>query len=394
MHSTTNSPWKPTAATRRSGSRASAGLPGRLQITSESNDYGQVPVGSSATATFTVANTGGTTVTVTKSKPPSGGAFAAITSLPEGTTIAPGESLTEKVAFAPSAVGSEEGIWVINGSGSDVEHKIGFNGAGTAAPMVVTGGASSVAQTSATLNADVSPNGEAVSDCHFEYGTSTSYGSSVPCSPSPGSGDGSVAVSAYIEGLGVASAYYFRVVATNSLGTSYGAGETLTTAPATPALETHTQIAAPSGLGLGLSTVIPALESLAPPAPNVVIESLALTARAPGVIAIGVGCPADVSDCAGIIAVRTLTAVATSTQARLKIHTAIVTLARAAFAVAGGRARTLRLHISSSGRALLARVHVLRATATIVAYDRAGATHTTRAIVSIRDASASRRASG
>ena len=36
--------------------------------------------------------------------------------------------------------------------------------------------ASSVTQTSATLNATVNPNGQTVSDCHFEYGTTTSYG--------------------------------------------------------------------------------------------------------------------------------------------------------------------------------------------------------------------------
>ena len=46
--------------------------------------------------------------------------------------------------------------------------------------------ASSVAQTSATLNATVNPDGATVSDCHFEYGTSTSYGSSVPCASSAG----------------------------------------------------------------------------------------------------------------------------------------------------------------------------------------------------------------
>ncbi len=43
-------------------------------------------------------------------------------------------------------------------------------------PTVVTGAASSVAQTSATLNATVNPNGGAVSECKFEYGTTASYG--------------------------------------------------------------------------------------------------------------------------------------------------------------------------------------------------------------------------
>ena len=41
------------------------------------------------------------------------------------------------------------------------------------APTVVTTPASSVTQTTATLNATVNPNGGEVSDCKFEYGTTT-----------------------------------------------------------------------------------------------------------------------------------------------------------------------------------------------------------------------------
>ncbi len=379
-------------AVRLSGS---AGLPGVLQITSESNDVGPVPVGSSATANFTVANTGGTTITVTKSKPPSGGVFTATTSLPEGTTIAPGEILTEKVVFAPSAVGPEEGDWVINGSGSDVEHKVRFSGAGAAAPAVETDGASSVAQTTATLTASVNPNGEAVSDCHFEYGTTSSYGTSVPCASSPGSGSTPVSVHAPIEALAAHTTYYFRILATNDLGTSYGAAESLTTGAAPLAGETDAPPPPPSSLGSGLSGVLPDLESLLAPAlPNVVIGKLTLTARASGTIAIRVGCPEAVADCAGVITLRTLTAIVTATQANAKAHGAVLTLARASFSLAGGRATTVRLRLSSRARALLAHMHVLRATATIVAHDRADATGTTRAIVTIRVANAGRGAKG
>ena len=59
---------------------------------------------------------------------------------------------------------------------------------GRHSPAVETGAASSSAQTTATLNATVNPNEGTVSDCHFEYGTSTSYGSSAPCASLPGSG--------------------------------------------------------------------------------------------------------------------------------------------------------------------------------------------------------------
>ena len=109
----------------------SAGKPGVLKITGETNEYGSVAVGQSATRTFTVTNTGGTNVTVTKSKPPTGGAFAATTSLPEGSTIQPGETLTESVTFAPTTAGPATGVWVLNGDDTSGLHEVKFSGTGT-----------------------------------------------------------------------------------------------------------------------------------------------------------------------------------------------------------------------------------------------------------------------
>ena len=43
-------------------------------------------------------------------------------------------------------------------------------------PEEVTGAASSVTSTGATLNGTVNPDGVAVTACEFEYGTATSYG--------------------------------------------------------------------------------------------------------------------------------------------------------------------------------------------------------------------------
>ena len=54
---------------------------------------------------------------------------------------------------------------------------------------VVTGAASAVTQTGATLNATVNPNGGEVSECKLEYGLNIEYKSTpVSCTPSPGSG--------------------------------------------------------------------------------------------------------------------------------------------------------------------------------------------------------------
>src|SRR5207248_9803026 len=96
-------------------------------------------------------------------------------------------------------------------------------------PTVKTEPASAIAQTSATLNATVNPNGSEVSDCHFEYGTTEAYGSSAPCTPAPGSGESPVAVSAAIGGLTANSTYHFRIFAKNAGGTSTGSDQTFKT---------------------------------------------------------------------------------------------------------------------------------------------------------------------
>jgi phosphodiesterase/alkaline phosphatase D-like protein len=101
-------------------------------------------------------------------------------------------------------------------------------------PVTVTSEASAVAQTSATLNGSVNPNGEQVTDCHFEYGTTETYGTSAPCSPQPGGGLSPVAVSAALSGLTPNTTYHFRVVATNGTGTGTGADATFTTPASQP----------------------------------------------------------------------------------------------------------------------------------------------------------------
>jgi hypothetical protein len=97
------------------------------------------------------------------------------------------------------------------------------------APKATTEAATSVGATSATLNATVNPRDSNVSNCHFEYGTSVGYGSSVSCTSLPGSGEKGVAVSAPLSGLTDSTSYHFRIVATNAEGTSFGADRTFKT---------------------------------------------------------------------------------------------------------------------------------------------------------------------
>src|SRR5437016_6227711 len=89
------------------------------------------------------------------------------------------------------------------------------------APGAVTGAATNLSASSATLDGTVNPNGRATT-WYFEYGASTSYGSNTP-SQNAGSGTTPVNVSAPLSGLRTGVVYHFRLVATNSAGTGRGA---------------------------------------------------------------------------------------------------------------------------------------------------------------------------
>ncbi len=137
-----------------------------------------------------------------------------------------------RVLFSFSAALSADGNTALIGDNSD-SGGVGaawiFQNLRVSPPTVVTEAASAVGQTSATLTATVNPSGRTVSDCHFDYGTTLSYGKSVRCASRPGSGESPVAVSASLRGLNANTTYHFRIVATNPKGTSKGGDETFTT---------------------------------------------------------------------------------------------------------------------------------------------------------------------
>jgi hypothetical protein len=128
--------------------------------------------------------------------------------------------------FGSSVALSGDGNTALIGGEGD---NAGIGAAWVFVNTVVTEPASSVTQTSATLNATVNPNGQTVSDCHFEYGETTAYGKEVSCSPSPGSGTTPEPVSESVTGLSANTTYHFRIVATNAGGTSEGSDQTFTT---------------------------------------------------------------------------------------------------------------------------------------------------------------------
>lgn len=81
---------------------------------------------------------------------------------------------------------------------------------------------STAGRSSASLRGTVDPRGTTVTACHFEWGSTSGLGHSVPCKALPGAGQGPVQVEAQLAGLTSGTTYHYRLVATNQAGTTIG----------------------------------------------------------------------------------------------------------------------------------------------------------------------------
>ncbi len=95
-------------------------------------------------------------------------------------------------------------------------------------PAASTASALEVTHTTAIVTGFVNSQDAALSGCRFEYGTSATYGSSVPCSTLP-SGSGGAPVSAALTGLAPNTTYDYRLVASTAIGTAEGARQSFKT---------------------------------------------------------------------------------------------------------------------------------------------------------------------
>ena len=110
------------------------------------------------------------------------------------------------------AVGPGHHIYVADASSS---HIVAYKP--TIQPDVTTGPVANLAQSTATLQGEVNPDGVELSECFFEYGETTEYGEKAPCVETPaqiGTGHEAKAVHADVSGLNPA-AYHYRLVARN-----------------------------------------------------------------------------------------------------------------------------------------------------------------------------------
>lgn len=105
------------------------------------------------------------------------------------------------------------------------------------APVVTSAAATTVTSNSATLNGTVNANGASTA-VTFQYGLTTSYGTTITAIGSPVTGSSNMAVSLDINNLAPNTLYHFRAVGTNTGGTMNGGDLTFTTLPAPTVITT------------------------------------------------------------------------------------------------------------------------------------------------------------
>jgi hypothetical protein len=96
----------------------------------------------------------------------------------------------------------------------------------------VTGAASQITTSAATLNGSVNPQG-AAAKVSFEFGATTAYGQST-LAQTLGVGNASVGFTSQLTGLAAGTTIHYRAVASTDFGTFTGADQTLTTSPTPP----------------------------------------------------------------------------------------------------------------------------------------------------------------
>ncbi len=114
------------------------------------------------------------------------------------------------------------------GSGGDMP----FTTPAPSVPSVTTLAADGITPNRATLHGTAAPNGAATA-AWFQWGTTPAYGNNTALFAIGASNLSALAVSNSLSGLAAGTVYYYRLAATNSAGTNFGAGLSLTTLPVT-----------------------------------------------------------------------------------------------------------------------------------------------------------------
>jgi hypothetical protein len=138
---------------------------------------------------------------------PSGSTSKAVSAGASG--LSPGSSYLYRVKATTNA-------------GSVTSGSQGFETLPEAPPTVTAEAPQNVTEITANLRAKVNSNGGTVSNCHFEFGTTTSYGTNFSCTGSIPPVSSAVVVSKKASALISGTTYHYRLVVTTNAGTTQG----------------------------------------------------------------------------------------------------------------------------------------------------------------------------
>ena len=106
-------------------------------------------------------------------------------------------------------------------------------------PRITSEPVSGIGHNEATLNAKINPD-QIATTYHFEYGETTAYGNETPLGgTSIGAGASPVPVTASLSGLKIGATYHYRIVASNTAGTTIGSDQSFTTIAPAPVDATY-----------------------------------------------------------------------------------------------------------------------------------------------------------
>ena len=200
----------------------------------------------------------------------------------------------------------------------------------------VTGGASGVGQTTATVSATVNPEGARASVA-FQFGRTTAYGQST-AAQTTGPDNAADAFNAALSGLPVGTTIHYRAVASSDFGTQVGADRTLTTQ--------------------------------SPPPPVTPGKASVKHARVSGTtVSVPIACKGDTSCKVSLKLTVTETlrghkVIAVSARKSKVTHKTIV-LGTTSATIRAGRTQTVHISLNRTGRKLLAARHKLTAKLTV-----------------------------
>jgi subtilase family serine protease len=245
-----------------------------------------------------------------------------------------------------------------------------------ARPTVATRSATSVLDTTATLNGSVDPNGSATT-YRFEYGTTIAYGSQSPVSDgSAGSGSSASPVSTGLSGLTPGTTYHYRLVATNTAGTTNGADQSFTTVAKPPATIDISLVT--SGLPAGSPSTGSVATATSLLAPTLVVPRQRRSSVLRHGLRISIRCPAGCSIAASLLA---------DAKAANRLHLGghkPVVIGRAHRALGAPGTVKVVLRLTRRAHAALAQLRSVRLRVKVVVTDANGARHLLTRRVTIR----------